>query len=464
MNAPFFVSMKYDCIIIGAGMSGLAAGIRLSHYGKKVLILEKHAIPGGLNSYYSKDGRSFDVGLHAMTNYVPRGERGAPLTKLLRQLRIRHEELDLVEQSHSLIDFPENKLKFGNGFTLLEDEVAREFPEDIDGFVRLVEHVKNYNDVSLDAVYVSAREVVATFIKSSVLQDMVFCPVMYYGSAVEDDMDFSQFCIMFKSLYLEGFCRPQTGVRHLLRLLRKKYLGNGGEIRMRAGVKDIRVVNGLAQGVELESGEFLEADKILSSAGYCETLELMGLPTPPEAIGQLSFVESLLMMDEQPSNLGLEETIIFFNREESFSYKKPKEAYSCASGVICLPGNFRYVDQTPEEGMVRFTSLADYDVWKGFTPEEYLATKQRFIAEQIQSSGFGDKIKNRVTYEDAFTPLTVKKFTSHINGAIYGSPHKVKDGCMPADNVFLCGTDQGFLGIVGALLSGISISNKYLLL
>ena len=45
--------MTYDTIIIGAGMSGLAAGIRLAHYGKKVLVLEKHAIPGGLNSHFS---------------------------------------------------------------------------------------------------------------------------------------------------------------------------------------------------------------------------------------------------------------------------------------------------------------------------------------------------------------------------------------------------------------------------
>ena len=43
----------YDCIIIGAGMSGLAAGIRLSMFQKKVLIIEKHSIAGGLNSYYS---------------------------------------------------------------------------------------------------------------------------------------------------------------------------------------------------------------------------------------------------------------------------------------------------------------------------------------------------------------------------------------------------------------------------
>ena len=48
------MSEKYDAIIIGAGMSGLAAAIRLGMFDKKVLVLEKHVISGGLNSYYSR--------------------------------------------------------------------------------------------------------------------------------------------------------------------------------------------------------------------------------------------------------------------------------------------------------------------------------------------------------------------------------------------------------------------------
>ncbi|MEC7183375.1 MAG: FAD-dependent oxidoreductase, partial [Bdellovibrionota bacterium] len=47
---------KYDVIVIGAGLSGLAAGIRLAMFGKKVCILEKHSIPGGLNSFYQRKG------------------------------------------------------------------------------------------------------------------------------------------------------------------------------------------------------------------------------------------------------------------------------------------------------------------------------------------------------------------------------------------------------------------------
>ena len=62
-----------------------------------------------------------------------------------------------------------------------------------------------------------------------------------------------------------------------------------------------------------------------------------------------------------------------------------------------------------------------------------------------------------------FTPRTIRRYTGHANGAIYGSPEKRRDGTTGLENLFLCGTDQGFLGIVGSLLSGVSIANAHLL-
>ena len=94
---------RFEVAIIGAGMAGLAAGIRLAIAGKNVIILERHNASGGL-TFYSIDGRKYDVGLHALTNYVPKGTKGAPLTKLLRQLRIPYDALDLsLKFSHALL-------------------------------------------------------------------------------------------------------------------------------------------------------------------------------------------------------------------------------------------------------------------------------------------------------------------------------------------------------------------------
>ena len=72
----------YDTIIIGAGMSGLAAGIRLAYYDQKVCVLERHTTIGGLNVFYRLRGRDYDVGLHAVTNFTPRGAKKGLLKRL----------------------------------------------------------------------------------------------------------------------------------------------------------------------------------------------------------------------------------------------------------------------------------------------------------------------------------------------------------------------------------------------
>jgi phytoene dehydrogenase-like protein len=68
-----------------------------------------------------------------------------------------------------------------------------------------------------------------------------------------------------------------------------------------------------------------------------------------------------------------------------------------------------------------------------------------------------------IVYKDTFTPVTIERYTSKIGGAIYGSPIKIKDGNIGFSNLFLAGTDQGFLGIVGSMLSGVSIVNQHIL-
>jgi phytoene dehydrogenase-like protein len=62
-----------------------------------------------------------------------------------------------------------------------------------------------------------------------------------------------------------------------------------------------------------------------------------------------------------------------------------------------------------------------------------------------------------------FTPRTIHRYTWHDNGAVYGAPDKRLDGRTKYDNLFICGTDQGYVGIVGAILSGILVTNRHLL-
>ncbi|GAB5560079.1 MAG: NAD(P)/FAD-dependent oxidoreductase [Synoicihabitans sp.] len=467
----------YDVVIIGAGMSGLAAGIRLAHFGKKVCIFERHNAVGGLNSFYSQQGRKFDVGLHALTNFVRPGVKGTPLTKLLRQLRISRDALQLSEQKRSRVAFGgagETSLAFTNDFEVLETDVARVFPTQIDGFRRLVAEVRGYDDVSLDAKELSARDVVRRFISDPLLEDMIFCPVMYYGSAQERDMEFGQFVIMFKALFLEGFARPFDGVRVILRELTHKYRATGGERRMKCGVRKVITSGSRATAVELDDGSVVTADHVLSSIGGPETERLWQDTTAissPFPVGALSFVETITILDRQPRELGWgDDTIVFFNDSDRFHYEAAREQVDPRSGVICFPNNFSYEDgRELDEGVFRCTCLANYDAWKTLPEPEYQAAKTAWYGRIQQSArrflpGVDSDVLAKATIAtDMFTPRTVEKFTGHLGGAIYGSPRKNRQGRTELDNVYLCGTDQGFLGIIGAMLSGISMANFHIL-
>ena len=467
----------YDVAIIGAGMSGLAAGIRLAHFGKRVCIFERHNAVGGLNSFYSIGGRKFDVGLHAMTNFVRPGVKGTPLGKLLRQLRIERDEFALCEQKQSRIAFGphgETSLRFTNDFAVFEGEVAQHFPAQADGFRQLVAAVRTYNDVSLDTVPVSARTVVRSHITDPLLEDMLFCPLMYYGSATEHDMEFGQFVIMFKALFLEGFARPFEGVRVVLRVLLEKYRAAGGERRMKCGVQKIVTHAGRATALVLEGGDEITADHVISSIGAPETERLVaaGGGETPSAPGPLSFVETISILDRQPAALGWgSDTIVFFNDSAHFTYERSTGQVDTRSGVICIPNNFDYgADRVLPEGIFRVTCLANYEQWAHLPEETYRADKTRWFAAVQRSArrflpalASDDALTAATVTTDMFTPRTITKFTGHLGGAIYGAAVKHRQGRTGLGNVYLCGTDQGFLGIVGAMLSGISMANYHIL-
>lgn len=457
----------YDAVIIGAGMSGLAAGIRLAMFDKKVLILEKHVIPGGLNSYYSRRERTtkemldFDVGLHALTNFAKKGERRKPLTKLLKQLRIPYDALKLCEQTHSLIQFKSESLKFSNDFELLETEIAKKFPKEIDNFRKFVMFLNDYNEVDLSHTYLPARKKLAEYFSDKLLIEMILAPLLIYGSAWENDMDFSQFAIMFKSIYMEGFSRPEGGVRTILSLLESRYAECGGELIYRAHVEKIEA-DGAEKIIHLKNGEMIKSKMIFSSAGLPETNAFLDPSEQEEApIGKLSFMESLIVLRDKTPLKNFEPTIVFYNDSDVYSYKRPQDYYDASSAVFCLPDNYERGKLDDGHGIVRVTYMANFELWNNADKDEYKEMKQNVFhkAHSLSSKLLGSELD--VFYHDVFSPRTIKKYTNHFDGTVYGSTLKKRDGKTHKDGLYLIGTDQGFLGIVGAMLSGISIANLY---
>ena len=113
---------------------------------------------------------------------------------------------------------------------------------------------------------------------------------------------------------------------------------------------------------------------------------------------------------------------------------------------------------------MRITALANFDRWRELDEEAYRLEKLRWYDRITESAvRFMPDYRGRVIDTDMFTPTTIVRFTGHDNGAVYGAPDKQLDGTTHLKNLFICGTDQGFVGIIGSITSGIAMANLHCL-
>jgi len=453
-------------VVIGGGLSGLAAAIRLARYNENVLVLERHSRVGGLNSYYYRNNRLFETGLHAITNYADKAARHAPLNKLLRQLKISRDEIGFHQQISSEIHFPGHSLLFSNNFEELKDEISSKFPAQSGNFEKLVRIVDEANPF-LEQPYRSARSVLSSCITEPLLIEMLLCPILYYGSSWENDIDFKQFVIMFRSLYKEGLFRPAGTIKNLLDLLVKKLNNYGGTIKLGTGVRNIISQGEKIIGVTLENGERILCKHLVSTIGVDETRHLLGGRNKKDNDRRLSFVESIFQLDGSArQKLPNDRTCIFYSKQKDFRFEQPQEPVSYQSGVISLPFNFRDLNDRKDSIEVRTTQLANYQRWLDASHDFKRYDLMKNVHNQESSRQVEPIIGSfsaDIVFSDCFTPLTVERYTGKHQGAIYGSPRKVSDGSMGYDNLVLAGTDQGFLGIIGSMLSGVSMVNRHIL-
>ncbi len=454
----------YQLIIIGGGLSGLAAGIRSARFDQTTLIVEQHSRIGGLNSYYTRQGYLLETGLHAMTNFAPPGAKHAPLNRLFRQLKLSRKSFQTHEQLSSRIVFPEATLQFSNDLALLSTEVASAFPACRDKFQSLVKEIDAYNPFA-DVPWQSTRAFLQARLNEPLLEDMLLLPLMVYGNAEEYDMDLGQFAIMFRALFLEGFFRPHGTIKDLLSMLQDQYERFGGSLRLRAPVARLLCSGERVTGIRLASGEEITADAVLSTVGIPGTALMSDWQLDlAEYTGQMSFMETISMLPAKHfCRQYADQTIIFYNLADTFVYERPATAIDPSWGVICFPGNFQGIPRQ-DTVQVRVTNAANYSLWNQVDSRDYDQLKKECME---QSAAAVHKIignyRQDVVYQDSFTPTTIEHFTAKPEGAVYGSPVKIKSGRTPWRNLYIAGTDQGYLGIVGSMLSGVTIVNQHLL-
>ena len=465
-----FNAGKSDVVIIGGGLSGLAAGIRLAHFGKRVCVFERHTKAGGLNSWYERGGRIIDTGLHAFTNFAPPEERAAPLNRILRQLRLRREELHLCPQSRSTIRCGTTELRLDNDFAAFQERVARQFPADREGFNALLAKIETTAYADTGQPERTAREVLAELISATRLRDLLCLPVFFFGNAWGDAMPFGAFATLFKSIFVEGFARPQDGMRPVIELLVERLREAGAELRLGDEIQEIHLDNsGHFRSIVDNSGQLYPADCCLSTIGAVETRRLLGdsatvsSPLAEARSGEVQFVEALFELDGAPSAYGLDDCMQFIGLERDFAFRAMSASAPADCLLVCAPDNYRGVSPTR---MLRLSApVASLGALHRDLSRDAMEPGVKSILAQTllaQLGAFFPKLAGHASFLDLYTPHTFRRFTGHANGAIYGSPDKFADGATGVPGLALAGTDQGLLGIVGALLSGVLAANRIL--
>nr|AIF26516.1 putative FAD dependent oxidoreductase [uncultured bacterium fosmid pJB39A3] len=116
---------KYDVVIIGAGNGGLSAAAYLAKNGKKVLVLEKHNLPGGCATSFVRGRFEFEATLHELCQ-MGEGDNAGEVRKLLDYYGLDVEWVAVDEAFRSI------NLEKGKEF-----DVA--FPSSVDGFINQME-------------------------------------------------------------------------------------------------------------------------------------------------------------------------------------------------------------------------------------------------------------------------------------------------------------------------------------
>ncbi|MBK5933440.1 phytoene desaturase [Rhodovulum imhoffii] len=270
-------------IVIGAGLGGLAAAMRLGAKGYQVTVIDKLDVPGGRGSAIHENGHRFDLGPTIVT--VP---------QVFRDLwaacgRNFDKEVDLRPMD------PFYEIRFADGETFtarqsteaMRAEVARISPDDLPGYDRFLRDSEErywfgFENLGrkpmhkwMDLVKVlhifgrlrADRSVYAhacSRVKDERLRMALSFHPLFIGG---DPFNVTSMYILVSHLEKEfGVHYAMGGVAALARAMADVVETQGGTLRMETEVDEILVKDYKARGVRLKGGEILTADVVVSNA------------------------------------------------------------------------------------------------------------------------------------------------------------------------------------------------------
>ncbi|WP_299733669.1 phytoene desaturase [uncultured Tateyamaria sp.] len=277
-------------IVIGAGLGGLAAAMRLGAKGYKVTVVDKLNVPGGRGSAIWQEGHRFDLGPTIVT--VP---------QLYRELWAAcGRDFDVDVDLRPLTPFYEIRWPDGTRFVAQQDtnamreEVAKIEPRDVAGFDKflqdsakrywfgfedlgrrsmhklwdLVQVLPTFGILRADrSVYAHAAK---RFRNEKLRMAFSFHPLFIGG----DPTHVTSMYILVSYLEKEfGVHYAMGGLAHMARKMGDVIEDQGGALLMDTEVDEIVIDGGRARGVRLSSGLELGADVVVSNADSGHTYD-----------------------------------------------------------------------------------------------------------------------------------------------------------------------------------------------
>ncbi len=282
--------MKH-AIVIGAGFGGLGTAGLLAKLGYKVTVLEKNEQVGGRASVWREGGFTFDMG---------------PSWYLMPDLFERFFELfgERVEDYYELVRLsPSYRIDFlgGGGYVEITGDLERDaqYFEQIEPgagetLKRYVARAKETYDISVNrficknydslldfltwevmkaaprlSLFTNMKKFVGRYFNDYRLQQILMYPLVFLGASPANAP--AIYHLMSHLDFNQGVFYPMGGIYKVVEALEKIAKKHGATIRVDAPVAEIVVRDGMARGVVLESGEQIDADVVISNAGFHHT-------------------------------------------------------------------------------------------------------------------------------------------------------------------------------------------------
>jgi all-trans-retinol 13,14-reductase len=495
---------QFDALVIGSGMGGLACACALTRMGYKVLVLERHFAPGGLTQTFSRDGFTWDVGIHYLGGMGTSGE-ARPVIDWLSGGAIQFTSVGPV---YDTVHFPGGfSLQFSRPQSALVLELKERFPHahrDIDAFFSALTEAERaghsvFAGRALPPLLAklthlwrgddikkwwgrSTQVVLDELIADPKLRAVLAAQRGDYGPTTASS-SFGMHALIMRH-YFDGAYYPVGGAKAFAGALVPVIESGGGEVRTRCDVSALIVEQDAAVGVRLQDGTELRAPLVFSDIGAQNTI----LRLLDARLRDSDWAKEITALEPSAGYfglyLGLEGNVQGYGATASNHWLY--ESWDIGAGLWTDPlGEQRppavFVSfpsmKAPEyeraragkhtAEMVAFTDWKLFEPWAdskiGQRPAPYTEFK-RHIEEKLlaQFRNYFPALAPLIVRSELSTPLSNVAFTGAAHGGAYGletSPRRFLSNALrpktPIKGLFLAGQDVASPGITGAMMGGI---------